>query len=207
MQPAADHHRHTALLIEAGTEFYRRGWMLATAGNLSHRLQTDPLAYRITASGGHKGRLGTDDFLDMGAGMTPLHSLGRRPSAETTVHDALYRTRPEIGAILHVHGPFMTLLARREEARGEAVFQGWEYVKALGFWDRDAVVRVPVVPNHHDLHQLGDAVAEAAADVPAVLVAGHGAYAWGPSVPEAWRHIEALEMLCQLAWHWQAEGR
>lgn len=193
-----------AELIDCGRDFHQRGWMLATAGNLSVRTGRDPLRYAITASGGDKGRLTHDDFVELGLGRT-APSSPRRTSAETGVHDRLYATRAP-GAILHVHGPAMTLVSRALLAEGALVLEGWEYVKALGFWDRDAVVRVPIVPNHHDLDALADAVADAATDVPVVLVAGHGAYAWGDTVFDARRHVEATEFLCSLAWEWRRAG-
>ncbi len=186
-------------LAAVGREFYTRGWMLATAGNLSARLCDE--RYLITASGGHKGQLADGDFIEFRCGMVSSEPT-RKSSAETIVHDLLYRAHGprQIGAILHVHAPWLTLVSRALLPDGAVEFQGWEYVKALGFWDRDACVRMPIVPNHHDLDELGRAVAEAVTDVPAVLVAGHGVYAWGPTVADAQRHIEATEFLCHLQW-------
>lgn len=187
-----------AALIDVGREFYGRGWMLGTAGNLSVRTGDDPLRYTVTASGGHKGRLQPHDFVTFGLGMSEPSS-DRKPSAETVVHDLLYATRAP-GAILHVHSPYAVLAGRHLVEDGAVDLTGWEYVKGLGFWDEGAVVRAPVVPNHHGLVELGDAVAEAASDVPCVLVDGHGVYAWGDTVHAAQRHVECLEALCQLVW-------
>lgn len=185
-------------LIGTANEFYLRGWLLATAGNLSVRVQDDPLRYAITASGGHKGRLTPGDFVAFSLGMN-APSSPRKPSAETVVHDWLY-AHLRCGSIQHIHGPAVTLVSRHWQAAGHVDVSGFEYVKALGFWERDANVRIPIVPNHHDLSELADAVVQAATGVPAVLVAGHGVYAWGTDVAEAQRHIEATEFLCRMAW-------
>lgn len=185
-------------LVDVGREFYDRGWMLGTAGNLSVRTSDAPLRYTITASGGHKGRLTRDDFVSFELGMSSPSS-DRKPSAETVVHDRLYATRNP-GAVLHVHSPHAVLAGRHLAEDGAVDVSGWEYVKGLGFWDDGAVVRLPVVPNHHDLTALGDAVADAATEVPCVLVAGHGVYAWGDTVLAAQRHIECTEALCHLVW-------
>lgn len=186
-------------LAAVGREFYTRGWMLATAGNLSARLCDQ--RYLITASGGHKGQLTDADFIEFRTGMVSSEPA-RKSSAETIVHDLLYAEHPRerVGAILHVHAPYLTLVSRALLSDGAVEFHGWEYVKALGFWERDARVRMPIVPNHHDLDELGRAVAQAVNDVPAVLVAGHGVYAWGPTIADAQRHIEATEFLCHLQW-------
>lgn len=185
-------------LADVGREFYTRGWMLATAGNLSCRL--DEHRYTVTASGGHKGRLTTADFINFQLGMVSEEPQ-RRSSAETVVHDELYRRLGEsVGAILHVHAPWLTLVSRLHADTGAVHFRGWEYIKALGFWGENDVAIIPIVPNHANLQQLGDAVRDAVGAAPAVLVNGHGVYAWGRTVADAQRHIEATEFLCQIEW-------
>ncbi len=191
-----------AQLSDVGAEFYGRGWMLATGGNLS---ASDGTTGVMTASGGHKGRLGADDFLTWQLG-SPLPSAPRQ-SAEAAVHVALYARFPEARAILHVHSPFVTLVSRKYAELGVVRFEGFEFVKALGFWDEGAVVDMPVVPNHHHIPDLARAVEAVATDVPGVLVNGHGLYAWGESVAAAQRHIEATEFLCQMVWEWDKGGR
>jgi methylthioribulose-1-phosphate dehydratase len=189
-------------LVDCGREFYSRGWMLATAGNLSARVNDEPLRYAITTSGGHKGRLEAHNFVELSLGMQDPSSTAKT-SAETVVHDLLY-AKLGCGAILHVHGPYITLASRRWRDSGALDVSGFEYVKALGFWGKDAVVKLPIVPNHHDLQALATAVADAAGVVPVVLVESHGVYAWGDTIADAQRHIEATEFLCQMAWE---EGR
>ena len=185
-------------LADVGREFYTRGWMLGTAGNLSARLSTDPVRYVVTSSGGHKGRLQTGDFIDFSLGLQSAEPH-RKSSAETVVHDELYASLCP-GAILHVHSPYVTLISRHFAGQGGVVFEGWEYVKGLGFWDEGAVVTAPIVPNHHHIPALGVAVREAAGSVPAVLVAGHGIYAWGNTIADAQRHVECMEFLCHMVW-------
>jgi methylthioribulose-1-phosphate dehydratase len=36
--------------------------------------------------------------------------------------------------------------------------------------------------------------------VPAVIVRGHGVYAWGGSIREASRHLETVEWLSRILW-------
>lgn len=191
-------------LAEVGREFYERGWKLATGGNLS-ALAEGGVAV-VTASGGHKGRLTYYDFVEVRvADGSRVCSTDRKPSAETIVHLALYRTTTA-RAVVHVHSPYVTLLSRTLEAEGLVRFEGWEFVKALGFWEEGAVVEVPIVPNLHALPALGDAVARAAGSAPAVLVSGHGVYAWGDSIEAAQRHAEATEFMCQMEWELARRG-
>ena len=169
--------------------------MLATGGNLSAR--TGGIGV-MTASGGHKGRLRAENFLSWTIGK-PL-PVEPRPSAEAPVHVAIYAKRPKTAAVVHVHSPFATLVSRRFESQGVVVFEGFEFVKALGFWDEGATVGVPIVPNHASIPALADAVAASIGKAPVALVAGHGLYAWGDSVAAAQRHAEATEFLCQMVW-------
>src|SRR5690554_4112181 len=193
-----------AQLCESGAEYYRRGWMLATAGNLSVRDRDNADRYHVTASGGHKGRLKPEtDFICFSEGMANPQPLGKKSSAETIVHDRVYAEHPNVQSIHHVHSPRITLMSRAIGAGNPWVISDLEYIKALGFWGEGDVVRVPVVPNHHHIPTLGMAVAEAArqdSHVPCVLVEGHGVYAWGDSVAAAQRHIEALEFLADICW-------
>lgn len=197
-------------LCDAGASFDRRGWMLATAGNLSARDAKDPAYYYVSASGLNKGALHpTEDFVRMGQGMrTPASHP--KISAETVVHDQLYAAFPQAMSIQHVHAPYMTLLSRAVGAGARWEIEGLEYIKALGFWAKDDVVRMAVVPNHHDIPTLATAVVQAAQEtpeVPCVLVEGHGVYAWGECVASARRHIEATEILAQICWEERVRAR
>src|SRR5262249_24069364 len=80
-------------LIRAGRLFFERGWVPATAGNFSARLDESHLV--ITASGRHKGELDADGFLLVGLDGEVL-SRGRKPSAETALHLQLYRREPSL---------------------------------------------------------------------------------------------------------------
>lgn len=182
-------------LIRVGEEFYRRGWMLATGGNLSARAGDRGV---MTASGGHKGRLTDASFLEWSLG-SPFPTTPR-PSAEAAVHAAVYRALPDVGAILHVHSPYATVVSRSRERDGRVDVSGYEFVKALGFWDEGAEVALPIVPNHAAIPELAAAIEAAIGAAPVVLVSGHGLYAWGESIDAAQRHVEAAEFLCRMAW-------
>ena len=54
-------HREISELIEIGRLLHSRGWLPASGGNLSVRLEDDRVL--ITASGSHKGHLTREDFV------------------------------------------------------------------------------------------------------------------------------------------------
>lgn len=183
-------------LIDVGRYCDRRGWVPATSGNLSVRVDAGTAA--ITVSGSHKGRLGRDDLMRVDLEGRPLDD--RRPSAETLLHVQLYRHDPRIGCVLHTHSVNATVLSRLC-ADDALVFEQFEIAKAFpGIDTHDAVVRVPVYGNDQDMPRLARRVSgwlETGPDIPAYLIAGHGLYAWGASVQDALRHLEALEFMFQ----------
>ncbi len=184
-------------IVRAGQRMDQRGWVPATAGNISVRLDADRVA--ITASGFHKG------FLDAGAVMqvdlagTPLTNA--KPSAETLLHCQIYRLHPDAGAVLHGHSVAATVLSMAEP--GPIRLAGYEVLKVFeGQTTHAAVLDLPVFDNDQDIARLA-AIAEAtiAAGTPlGYLIRGHGVYVWGPDMNAALARLEGLEFLlaCEL---------
>jgi methylthioribulose-1-phosphate dehydratase len=190
-----------AELVNAGRRLYQRGWVPATSGNFSARLDGRRIA--ITVSGAHKGELDVQHIMVVDTQGRALQD--KRPSAETLLHSMLYARFPEVGAVLHVHSVNATLLSRM--VSGALVLEGYELLKALrGIETHDTAVRLPIFANDQHIPRLAAAV-ERALDqdhsFPAYLIAGHGLYAWGESVEETMRYLEALDFLfdCELRMH------
>ena len=84
-----------AALVAIARDFHARGWMAGTAGNLSAR--EDENHFWITASGKPKGRLDENDFLLVciqDGAVIERRRPEDKPSAETTIHAALYLLFP-----------------------------------------------------------------------------------------------------------------
>ncbi|MDX9741083.1 MAG: methylthioribulose 1-phosphate dehydratase [Gammaproteobacteria bacterium] len=188
----------TEALIDAGRHADRHGWVPATSGNFSARLDDGTIA--ITVSGAHKGRLQREHIMRLDGDGRPVDA--RRPSAETLLHLQLYRRDAGIGCVLHTHSADATVLSR--VAGENLLIEGMEVLKAFPGIDTHLTrVRLPVFGNDQDMERLAGVVAarlDEGMDVPAYLIAGHGLYAWGNSVEAALRHVEALEFLfrCEL---------
>jgi len=185
-------------LVSVGRWMSVRNFLPATSGNLSCRVSATHVA--ITASGCDKGELSPEDVLIVGID----EPAAPRTSAETPLHLQLYRDRPATGAVLHGHSLAATLVSASHLDEGRLVLSGYELLKAFrGVTSHEASVEVPIFANGQDMAALSALVSEHLASAPQTvcyLLAGHGAYAWGDSVGEARRHLEALEFLlrCQL---------
>jgi S-methyl-5-thioribose-1-phosphate isomerase/methylthioribulose-1-phosphate dehydratase len=187
-------------LAGLGRELYARGWMEGTAGNLSVRLDGERAL--ITASGRSKGSLGPADVVEVRVPDSAAVSPGSaRPSAETAIHTALYRAFPECGAVVHAHPPYCTVASTVTDG-AELVFRDLELIKGLAVAD-PSEARIPVFANWPDVARIGAEVEEyftgSAPGVPPVLlISGHGATAWGPTLEIARNRLECLEGLCRL---------
>ncbi len=182
-------------IVEVGRRLDSRGWVPATAGNYSVRL--DDGGFAVTASGWHKGRLTPD-------GVLRLDVEGRvtgegRPSAETRLHLALYRRFPEAGAVLHSHSAQAVGFSRAFRDLHEWRFAGHEMLKALpGNSTHEAEIRLPIVDNSQDMAVIEAAITPALdrpGAPPASMIRDHGLYSWGEDLDEAERVLEAVEWL------------
>lgn len=190
------------LVVGMARTLYERGWMPGTAGNVSVRLGDE---VRITGSGGCKGELtdghvvAVDRFTFRPGGVS---TAGVRPSAETAIHTAVYRTT-DSGAVVHAHPPYATGAASRHGRPGcgvVLVLRGFELLKGLDPAHLPEV-RIPVFPNWDDVARIGSDVEATLGTrpelAPALLIAGHGATAWGRDLGQARDRLECVEFLCR----------
>ena len=181
-------------LIEAGHAFYARGWVPATSGNFSARVDDQRVA--ITVSGRHKGKLIPDDIMLVDMAGRYL-SEGRKPSAETALHLSLYLRDPAIQAVLHTHSPRATTLSLL--LQDALSLRDYEVLKAFpGINTHECEIVVPIFANDQDINRLATTIEhylDYHLDSYGYLIAGHGFYTWGSSVEDACRHIEAFEFL------------
>lgn len=188
-------------LCDAGRLIDSKGWVPATSGNFSARLPDGTIA--ITTSGKHKGYLQVDDIMLIDADANPLD--GKKPSAETGLHTSLYKRFPDVHAILHPHSINAILVSRL--FRDECVLEDYELLKALhGITTHETRCVIPIFANDQDIPRLASRVErylDKVSECYGYIIAGHGLYTWGVSIPEALRHLEALDYLfdCELRLH------
>ncbi len=192
-------------IVQAGRRMDARGWVPATAGNISVRLDASRIA--ITRSGGHKGFLDAGSVMQVDLHGTPL-TPDARPSAETLLHCQIYRLFGGAGAVLHGHSVAGTVLSLAlspapANAPNHIRLAGYEVLKAFeGQSTHDVALDLPVFDNDQDIARLaGAAEPFLMAGAPlGYLIRGHGVYVWGSEMPVAMARLEALEFLlaCEL---------
>ncbi|MBM4023143.1 MAG: methylthioribulose 1-phosphate dehydratase [Planctomycetes bacterium] len=197
-------------LRAVGREFHGRGWSLGTSSNYSVVASRDPLELVVTASGKDKSALSRDDFVRVDAQGQVIDGSDRRSSAETLLHCTIAELVPSVGAVLHTHSPWATILSAAELPTGAAVgdmrIAGYEMLKGLeSIATHDTHEDVPIFANTQDMRELSgrirgrfaglDFTAPGRPPLHGFLIAGHGLYTWGRDLPEARRHIEIFEFL------------
>jgi methylthioribulose-1-phosphate dehydratase len=185
-------------LIAAAGHFYQLGWMVGTAGNLSARMPDGSLW--ITASGRHKGQLSTDDFIRIAPDGTVLEQPlpDARPSAETSIHQAIYSLFPEAQACYHVHSIEANLVSHF--TTGDFLpLPPLEMLKGFGVWEENPNVVMPVFTNHLEVPRIARDIYERLKAVPpsinALLIRNHGVTVWASSPEAARNYLEIAEYI------------
>lgn len=200
--------------------YYNRQWMFATAGNLSIRSVTNPSQIWITASGKDKGNLNLTDFVCVdiftseivknslqtlpNESDSPLHNATKnKPSAETSIHQAVYQFSSTISAVLHVHTLSSNLLVYSVSSQEKfklVDIPNIEIIKAYGIWNENPNLKMAVFYNFGNVKDIAESIQLFFAEnpdymLPFILVEGHGPTVWGNSILEANRHLEATAFL------------
>ncbi|MCM3502248.1 methylthioribulose 1-phosphate dehydratase [Microbacterium sp. P26] len=193
-----------AALAAEASRFSGYGWMRGTSGNLSVVVDRDPLVLAVTASGLDKSELTERDVVLIDAAGKALDPGDvRPPSAEAGLH-AHIAARTGAGAVFHVHA-FDAVVAGHRWPEGVEIHD-MEMLKGIGHLAHGQTVTVPVIANDQDMRveaaRFDEVYVPATTEVPevpALIVASHGMYAWGVDVAAARRHLEIAEWLLRFA--------
>jgi len=190
-------------LRECGRLFHQRGWSVGTSSNYSAVLSNDPVELIVTASGKDKGRLEQSDFVRIGSSGQPTSPDQPKSSAETMLHVVLAELE-SVGAILHTHSVWGTLLSDHFFNDGVIEITGYEMLKGLeGITSHETSHWIPIFENTQDIPALAAEVKSRLADpmdsmTHGFLIRNHGLYTWGKDVFSARRHIEIYEFLFEV---------
>lgn len=181
-------------IIRAGILLDSRGWVPATGGNLSVRLDDGSVA--VTVSGVHKGHLTPEDVMRVDMRGNALD--GKTPSAETLLHTGLYALRSNVHAILHSHPRACVTLSLLRPDAEYVELSGYELLKIYpGIKTHAVAVRLPIFPNSQDMVSLQKQVdawyAAHPATPPVYIVRGHGVTAGAVDLNAARYMTEASE--------------
>jgi L-fuculose-phosphate aldolase len=168
-------------LVRFGQMLHAQGFVAATDGNLSVRLDSSRIM--VTPSGFSKGMLQPEDMVIVDLEGNKLRGA-TDPSSETTMHLTIYRMRPDVGAVVHAHPCTATGFASAGIALDEPLCS--EVVVTLG--------SVPLAPYATTgTAELSESLQPFIADHNAILMANHGVVTYGADLHQAYMRMEAVE--------------
>ena len=185
----------------ANLELASSGLVMGTFGNLSAAGRADGV-FAIKPSGVAYDQLTPRDIVIVSIETGQVVDGELRPSSDTPTHLEIYRAFG-CNAVVHTHSEYATMFA---QARMPIRCMGTTHAD---YFRGDIPVTRPMRREEveQDYEQnTGRVIAEtfrdaaAAAEIPAVLVANHGPFAWGPDASRAIESARVLEFLARLEW-------
>lgn len=193
------------LVCRANIQLSEHGLVTLTWGNVSQVDRAQGLVV-IKPSGVEYRRMGPEDMcvvsLDSGVVVEGKWS----PSSDLLTHLELYRSFPEIGAVVHTHSRWATIFAQCGiEIPSLGTTHGDYFYGTIPCTRPMRPNEVEGPPGHYE-QQTGKVIVETFAgkdpmQIPSVLVHCHGPFCWGRNAVEAVSHAVVLEELAFMAWH------
>jgi L-fuculose-phosphate aldolase len=174
-------------LVAVGKALRDEGLILGGEGNLSLRLPSGNIL--VTPARVCKGRLNTRMLLILDPKGNVVEGT-LMPSSELLLHLHVYRTRKDVGGIVHAHPPYATGFACAGMSLDMPILA--EMIVMLK--------GVPLVPyaNPGSI-ELVEAISPYLEDRDAFLLANHGVVAVGPDLETALQRMELVEQFAKVA--------
>jgi len=172
-------------VIDAGLRLLQEGLVARTWGNVSIRVDKDNML--ITPSGRKYDGLTVDDIVLVNI-HTSEYKGDIKPSSEHKLHSEIYRTRPEINAVIHTHQMNASTCAA---ARREVPPVLDDMAQIIGPTVRVAPYALP------STKRIVRGTLKALKGRMAALMANHGAVCIGRDIEETFVVCQVLEKACK----------
>jgi L-fuculose-phosphate aldolase len=174
------------LIIEVGRLMYERSYVVSSDGNVSIRLDENRVLATPTMTS--KGRMTVDGLAITDMEGTALNE--NKASSELAMHLLIYKMRPDIHAVCHAHPPHGTAFSVAGLAIEQPILS--EVILTLGC--------VPLTDyGTPSTSELTDSMIPFVEHHNALLMANHGAVAYGKDLWEAFDRMETLEHTAKIA--------
>jgi L-ribulose-5-phosphate 4-epimerase len=178
-----------ALIVETAQQLTKKGYLMATGGNLSVRIDGQS-ALAITPSNYDYMKMLPEDICVLDFELNVLEGQ-LKPSVESGMHAAIYQARPDVNAVVHTHQVYASALTLIRMPI-PALFD--EQTRFLG----RSVNIIPYAPSGTGM--LAGTIARHVRDHNnAYMMQNHGALVFGNDMERAVHNVEILEK-CSLAY-------
>ena len=176
------------MMVELSRSLFIRGYSVGSAGNISAAIEDGIL---ITPTNTSLGSLKADRIAKLDR--TGRHLSGDQPSKEIFLHQAFYETRPETGALVHLHSTHATALSCLP------AIDPMDCIPALTPYVVMRVGKVRLLPYVRPGDAAaGDMIRELKGEYAAVLLANHGPVVGAKDLQSAVYAAEELEETAKL---------
>jgi 3-dehydro-4-phosphotetronate decarboxylase len=175
-------------IVEIGSSLYRRGLSPGSSGNISARIED---GWILTPTNSCLGELDPSTLAKLD--WNGKHLSGEKPSKEYFLHLAVYESRAESGAIVHLHSSYAAAVSCLDGLNPTSCIPPITpyFVMRVG--------RLPLIPYFRPGDKaLGLEIAKHASQHAAVLLANHGPVVSGKELDSAMYALEELEETAKL---------
>jgi L-fuculose-phosphate aldolase len=173
-------------IVRVGQLLYERSYVVSSDGNVSVRLDDGRIVATPTMTS--KGRMTEDSLAVTDLKGKPLND--RKASSELAMHLLVYQERDDVRAVCHAHPPHGTAFAVAGLAIDQPILS--EVILTLGC--------VPLAEyGTPSTSELTEAMRPLVRHHNALLMANHGAVAYGADIWQAFDRLETLEHTAKIA--------
>ncbi len=194
----SNYYEYKKLVFDTTMRLAEKGVLVGSGGNVSVRVDGEEDLIAITPSSRDYSILSVDDICITNFERELLEGE-YRPSVETGMHISVYRTRQDIGAVVHTHQIYASVFALTGESI-PAIFD--EQVANLG--NRVDVVPYGLSGSQDLLNNITEAVSSSCN---AYVLQNHGALLLGMDMDAAVRNVFLLEKCAMVYYLALASGK
>lgn len=173
-------------VAQANRLLYMEG-LVGPSGHVSIRDPDEEVAY-INPFNASRGELTADDVVAVDFENEPLDPDAPRPVGEAEIHTALYRTRDDVRAVLHVHPPVATLFPVADVDLVPVTLRGSVLTEPVPVLDR---------PDKITSRADSEPMLEAMGDSNQLLIRGHGGVIADRNIKRAFARMMYIEKNAQ----------
>lgn len=172
-------------IIKYGKICGEKNYTPGYSGNISARYKDGLL---ITTSGSSNGYLTKNDIVHINNDGKSLEK-GKKPSSEKFLHIEIYKRRPEINYVIHVHAPFLSSFASAgRDLMAPVMAENVFYFSGIPLAEYALPSTMELVENTVKFFDKYDAV----------LMANHGFVVASKTIEDAYMKLELAESYAQV---------
>jgi L-fuculose-phosphate aldolase len=173
-------------ICEIGRRLYNKGFAAANDGNITIRLNEREVLCTPTMVS--KGFMKPEDICKVDYEGKQLAGSRKRTS-EVLLHLAVYKTRPDVNAVVHCHPPHATAFAVAQEPIPKCILPEVEVF--LG--------EVPMARYETPgTQRFAETIIPYVRDCNTIILANHGTATFGPNLENAYFNTEIIDAYCRI---------